>query len=265
MTMERLSGKTALITGAGSGIGRGTAEAMAAEGAKVIVTDVDKDGGKQTVDAICAAGGAAEFRVHDVTSEDSWKQVLSALDTLHVLVNNAGICVSAMLTEMSTETWRKQMAINLDSMFFGAKYAMPLLEKSGAGSIINVSSVAGLKGVPGLSGYCASKGGVRLFTKAIAVECAMAKKNVRVNSIHPGAIETPIWVKMGYDGELPPPDAVKYSNAMEMARQASVAATPVGHAGAPADIAAGVVFLASDESRFITGIELVIDGGVMAA
>lgn len=262
--MGRLDGKTALVTGAGSGIGRGCAVALAAEGASLIVTDLDGEGGKGTCDAIRSAGGSAEFRQHDVASEESWKQVLSGLERLHVLVNNAGICVSARLAEMTYETWRRQLAINLDSMFFGAKYAMSLLEKSGSGSMINISSVAGLKGIAGLTGYCASKGGVRLFTKALALECAAAGKNVRVNSIHPGAIETPIWVKMGYNGELPPPDAVKYSNAMEMARAASVAATPIGHAGQPADIAAGVVFLASDESRFITGTELVIDGGVMA-
>jgi NAD(P)-dependent dehydrogenase (short-subunit alcohol dehydrogenase family) len=199
-----------------------------------------------------------------VASEASWAEALSGIDKLHVLVNNAGICVSAPLAEMSYETWRRQLAINLDSMFFGCKAAMPLLEKSGSGSIINVSSVAGLKGVPGLSGYCASKGGVRLFSKALALECAAAKRNVRVNTIHPGAIETPIWVKMAYDGNEPPGDAKQYSNAMEMARQASEAATPIGHAGLPADIAAGVVFLASDEARFVTGTELVIDGGVMA-
>lgn len=262
--MGRLNGKIALVTGAGSGIGRGCALALAKEGAALIVTDLDKDSGAETCRAIGAAGGKAEFRHHDVASEDSWKRVLNGLEHLHVLVNNAGICVSARLSEMSYDTWRRQLAINLDSMFFGAKYAMPLLEKSGSGSMINISSVAGLKGIAGLSGYCASKGGVRLFTKAVAMECAAAKKGVRVNSIHPGAIETPIWVKMGYDGDLPPPDAVKYSNAMEMARAASVAATPIGHAGEPTDIAAGVVFLASDESRFITGTELVIDGGVMA-
>jgi NAD(P)-dependent dehydrogenase (short-subunit alcohol dehydrogenase family) len=262
--MGRLDGKAALVTGAGSGIGRGCATALAAEGASLIVTDLDEKGGKGTCDAIRSAGGRAEFRQHDVASEESWKHVLSGLEQLHVLVNNAGICVSARLAEMSYEIWRRQLAINLDSMFLGAKYAMPLLEKSGSGSMINISSVAGLKGIAGLTGYCASKGGVRLFTKALAMECASAKKGVRVNSIHPGAIETPIWVKMGYNGDLPPPDAVKYSNAMEMARAASVAATPIGHAGDPADIAAGVVFLASDESRFITGTELVIDGGVMA-
>ncbi|HEY1710341.1 MAG TPA: glucose 1-dehydrogenase [Rhizomicrobium sp.] len=266
--MGRLAGKIALVTGAGSGIGRACAEALAAEGAKVAVSDIDRKGGAETTAAIKNAGGEAIFQHHDVSDEESWKTMLAAVKgafgALHVLVNNAGICVAAPLAEMTTETWRRQLAINLDSMFFGAKHAMPLLVEAGGGSIVNLSSVAGLKGVPGLSGYCASKGGVRLFTKAVALECAQAHNNVRVNSVHPGAIETPIWVKMGYNGDLPPPDAVKFSNAMEMARAASVAATPVGHAGVPTDIAQGVVFLASDESRFITGTELIIDGGVMA-
>lgn len=262
--MKRLEGKIALITGAAGGIGRACAQAMAAEGADVIVGDVDNDGGGETCAAVLKDGGKAVFRNHDVASEASWQRVLGTLSTLDILVNNAGVCIAAPLAEMSYESWRRQFAINLDSIFFGCKLSMPLLEASSRGSIINISSVAGLKGVPGLSGYCATKGGVRLFTKAVALECAAAKKGVRVNSIHPGAIETPIWVKMAYDGNLPPPDAVKYSNAMEMARDASVAATPIGKAGAPMDIAAGVVFLASDESRFITGTELVIDGGVMA-
>jgi NAD(P)-dependent dehydrogenase (short-subunit alcohol dehydrogenase family) len=263
--MGRLEGKIALVTGAGSGIGRSCAIAMALEGAFVAVTDVDDRGGRETCAAIAATGGTARFHHHDVASEQSWKDVLGAVGSpLHVLVNNAGICIAASLAEMSFESWRRQIAINLDSMFLGTKYAMPLLAASGGGSIVNISSVAGLKGVAGLAGYCATKGGVRLFTKAVALECAQAGNKVRVNSVHPGAIETPIWVKMGYDGELPPPDAARFSNAMEMARAASVAATPMGHAGKPGDIASAVVFLASDEASFVTGSELVVDGGVMA-
>ena len=263
--MGRLSGRIALVTGAGGGIGRGCALALAKEDADVIVTDIDEAGGRETCALVQSAGGRARFHCHDVASEESWKAVLaSAGPTLNVLVNNAGICIAVPLAEMSLESWRRQLAINLDGVFFGTKLAMPLLAKSGNGSIINVSSVAGLKGIAGLSGYCASKGAVRMFSKAVALECAQARNNVRVNSVHPGAIETPIWVKMAYDGEMPPPDAARFSNAMEAARAASVAATPLGHAGVPADIAAGVVFLASDDARFITGTELVIDGGVMA-
>jgi NAD(P)-dependent dehydrogenase (short-subunit alcohol dehydrogenase family) len=261
--MGRLSGKVALVTGGGSGIGRACAVAMAGEGAALIVTDIDGPGGQETCAMIASAGGHAVFHAHDVASEQAWDRVLSHVDTLHVLVNNAGICIATPLAEMSCDSWRRQFAVNVDGVFLGTKRAVPLLAGSGGGSIVNMSSVAGLKGIAGLSGYCATKGAVRLFTKAVALECAQAGNKVRVNSIHPGAIETPIWVKMGHDGTLPP-DAARYGDAMSAARAASVAATPLGRAGTPEDIAAGAIFLASDESRFITGIELVIDGGVMA-
>lgn len=261
--MGRLDGKIALVTGAASGIGRSAAVAMACEGASLIVTDVDRAGGLRTRDMIVSAGGRAAFHLHDVTREASWSQALSGLHELHVLVNNAGRCAATPLSEMSYDSWRRQLAVNLDGVFFGVKLALPLLASTGKGSIINISSVAGLKGIAGLSGYCASKGAVRLFTKAVALECAQAGNQVRANVICPGAIETPIWSKMGNDGARPE-DAAQYELAMSAARTASMAATPLGHAGAPADVAAGVVFLASDESRFITGAELVIDGGVMA-
>ncbi|MBV9991166.1 MAG: SDR family oxidoreductase [Alphaproteobacteria bacterium] len=261
--MGRLSGRIALVTGAASGIGRSSAIAMAREGAELIVTDVDAAGGLQTRDMIVSTGGRAVFHLHDVTRENAWAQVLSGLGELHVLVNNAGHCAAAPLSEMPYELWRRQLSVNLDGVYFGVKLAMPLLAKSGKGSIVNISSVAGLKGIAGLSGYCASKAAVRLFTKAVALECAAAGNKVRVNAICPGAIETPIWVKMGNGGALPS-DAKRYGEAMETARAASVTATPLGHAGAPSDVASGVVFLASDESSFVTGTELIIDGGVMA-
>jgi NAD(P)-dependent dehydrogenase (short-subunit alcohol dehydrogenase family) len=262
--MTGLKHKVAVVTGGGSGIGRACALALAREGAQVIVTDIDAGGGRECCAAIAASGGNARFHHHDVASEESWKTVLGSLaGTLHVLVNNAGICIAAPLAEMSAASWRRQLAVNLDGVFFGTQQAVPMIAHSGGGAIVNISSVAGLKGVAGLSGYCASKGAVRLFTKAVALECAAAGNKVRVNSIHPGAIETPIWMKMAYDGNAPPDEAAR-SNAMEAARAASVAATPLGRAGVPQDIAAGVVYLASDEARFVTGIELVIDGGVMA-
>ena len=181
-----------------------------------------------------------------------------------MLVNNAGVCIAMPLLDMPLQTWRRQMAVNLDGVFLGTKAALPLIAAAGGGSIVNVSSVAGLKGIAGLSGYCATKGGVRLFTKAVALECAQAKNGVRVNSIHPGAIETPIWIKMGNSGDLPPADDRRNVDLMAQARAASVAATPLGFPGAPSDIAAAVVYLACEESRFVTGAEFVIDGGVMA-
>jgi NAD(P)-dependent dehydrogenase (short-subunit alcohol dehydrogenase family) len=204
----------------------------------------------------------------DVASEASWTSFVDYVGrefgALHILVNNAGICISRRLLDMSFEAWRRQMSINLDGIFLGSKAALPLMARSGIGAIINVSSVAGLKGIAGMTGYCASKGGVRLFTKALALECAQMKNNIRVNSIHPGAIETPIWLKLGNDGVLPSADGGRNSDAMEEIRAAGATATPVGHAGMPADIAAGVVYLASDDARFVTGTELIIDGGVMA-
>jgi NAD(P)-dependent dehydrogenase (short-subunit alcohol dehydrogenase family) len=263
--MGRLEGKTALVTGAGSGIGRGCAVALAAEGARVIVTDVDEKGGRETCEEI---GKAAQFHKLDVSDEGAWKDIAALTrkeaGALHVLVNNAGVCISVPVAEMSFETWKRQLAINLDSMFLSTKYLIPLMTESGGGSIVNLSSVAGLKGIPGLTGYCASKGGVRLYTKALALECAQAKNKIRVNSIHPGAIETPIWVKMVNKGEMPDLSERRNADFMEQTRSVAASVTPLGFYGLPSDIAAGVVFLASDESRFITGIELVIDGGVYA-
>lgn len=264
--MNRLTGKITLVTGAASGIGRACAIALAREGAIVANADIDESGLRQTSAIIQAKGDAAKTYTLDVTQEQAWQTTLQSikrdLGALHVLVNNAGICVASPIGEMSYETWRRQFAINLDSMFFAAKHAVPLMAASGGGSIVNMASVAGLRGIAGLAGYCASKAGVRMFTKSLALECAAAKNNVRANSIHPGAIETPIWIKMAHGGDLPP--AGTNNNAMEKARAASEAATPVGHAGTPEDIAAGVVYLASDDARFVTGAELVIDGGVMA-
>jgi NAD(P)-dependent dehydrogenase (short-subunit alcohol dehydrogenase family) len=266
--MGRLGNKIAIVTGGGSGIGRGCAIALAAEGARVIVGDIDEKGAAETCAAVVAKGGGARARPLDVASEASWKSFVDFVErefgALHILVNNAGICISKPLLDTSYEAWRRQMSINLDGVFLGTKAALPLLAKSGGGSIVNVSSVAGLRGIAGMSGYCASKGGVRLFTKAVALECARMKDNIRVNSIHPGAIETPIWLKLGNDGDMPAMEAGRNSDAMEQVRAAGAAATPIGHAGVPADIAAGVVYLASDDSRFVTGTELIIDGGVMA-
>ncbi|HLJ53183.1 MAG TPA: glucose 1-dehydrogenase [Rhizomicrobium sp.] len=266
--MGRLENRIAIVTGAASGIGRGCALALAHEGARVVLGDVDEKGMAETCAAIKSEGGMARSKLLDVASEASWTSfvdyVAREFGALHVLVNNAGICISRRLLDMSFEAWRRQMSINLDGVFLGCKAALPLMARSGLGAIINVSSVAGIKGIPGMTGYCASKGGVRLFTKALALECAQAKNNIRVNSIHPGAIETPIWLKLGNDGVLPARDDGRNSDAMEEVRAAGAAATPLGHAGVPADIAAGVVYLASDAAGFVTGTELIIDGGVMA-
>lgn len=270
--MGRVSGKVALVTGAASGIGRGAAVALAAEGAKVVVTDVDEAGLKETVDLISKAGGTASAHAQDVTSEERWKDIVAAAKDefggLHILVNNAGIGIGVPIFEMSYEDWRRQQAINVDGVFFGVKHGIPLIAASGGGSVINISSVAGLNGAPGLAGYCATKGAVRLFTKAVALECAQAQMKVRVNSVHPGIIDTAIWQKIPQSGSA----GALASEALQIKPGANTldpndiaaAGVPLGYAGLASDIAAGIVFLASDESRYITGSELVIDGGMTA-
>jgi len=266
--MGRVSGKIALVTGAGSGIGRGAALALAAEGATVVATDVDEVGNAETVAEIMKAGGKAVGMAHDVTSEARWEDVVADVKkgqgALHILVNNAGIGIAADIFNMDYADWQRQMSINVDGVFFGVKHAIPLIAASGGGSVINISSVAGLQGAPGLAGYCATKGAVRLFTKAVALECAQANMNVRVNSVHPGIIDTAIWTKIpqGGVGSLQIDGVQEGANAIDP--NALGAASPLGYAGLPKDIAAGILYLASDESRYMTGSELVIDGGLTA-
>ncbi|HUZ12225.1 MAG TPA: glucose 1-dehydrogenase [Caulobacteraceae bacterium] len=259
--MGRVEGKVALVTGGASGIGAGCAEALAREGARVVISDIQDVKGAEVVAAIEKAGGRARFVRHDVTSEDAWLGVVADIERqegrLDILVNNAGIGLgSASITTMTLEDWRRQQAINVEGVFLGIKHSLPLMRKAGhGGSIVNMSSVAGLKGSPTLAAYCATKGAVRLFTKSIAMECANAKDGVRVNSVHPGIIETPIWLGIagvGPTGANAPPDL----DAM------SAMAVPLGVKGLPSDIANGVLWLASDESRYVTGAELVIDGGL---
>jgi NAD(P)-dependent dehydrogenase (short-subunit alcohol dehydrogenase family) len=262
-----MSDKIALVTGAADGIGRACALTLAREGARVFAADVDRDGLAETA-GLAGPAGVVEAVPLDVTSEVEWAGVVSEIErkagALHALVNNAGLCISAPLLETTNDIWRRQQAVNLDGVFLGVRAALPLLARAGGASVVNVSSVAGLTGVAGLSAYCATKGGVRLFTKAVALECAAARNGVRVNSVHPGAIETAIWAKMQNEGRLDP-GSNSVDDLMEVARKASVAATPLGFPGAPQDIAEGVLYLCSDAARFVTGAELVIDGGVFAS
>jgi NAD(P)-dependent dehydrogenase (short-subunit alcohol dehydrogenase family) len=247
----RVAGKVALVTGGASGIGRGCAERLAEEGAQVVVTDIQDHLGEELAKRI----GATYLR-HDVTDEDAWVSVIGEVKARHrrldVLVNNAGIGLSSSVLDMSLADWRRQTAVNLDGVFLGTKHAIPLMRQGGGGSIVNMSSVAGLKGAPNLAGYCATKGGVRLFTKAVAMECAGAKDGIRVNSVHPGIIETPIWLTVLPSGTNEPPDLDALSEL----------AVPLGVKGLPTDIANGVLWLASDEARYVTGMEMVIDGGL---
>jgi len=258
--MGLVDGKVAMVTGGGSGIGRACAQTLAREGAQVVVTDIDAQGMAATVGAIEAAGGVALSLSHDVTDEDAWRDVLKTTRArfggLHILVNNAGIGIGGPLLEMSLEDWRRQNAINLDGVFLGTKHAIPLIDGSGGGSIIIMSSVAGLRGSPGLAGYSASKGGVRLFAKSAALECAAAGLNVRINTVHPGVIDTPIWTKIPSGGLSGGANAINPET-----RAATTAAQRVGRAEEVAD---GVLYLASDLSSYVNGSELVIDGGLMA-
>ena len=198
----QVQGKVALVTGGASGIGEAVCELLAREGASVAVTDVDDLRGPEVVARIKKAGGEASFWHHDVTSEARWIEVVTEVmkryGRLDVLVSNAGIGIAVpSITQMSLADWRRQTAINLDGVFLSVKHGLPAMRKTGGGSVIMMSSLAGLRGSASLSGYCATKGGVRLFAKAIAMECATFGDGIRVNSVHPGIIDTPIWGKIG--------------------------------------------------------------------
>lgn len=257
--MGQVKGKSALVTGAASGIGRATALTLAREGASVMVTDINKAGADAVAAEIVAAGGAAQAMQHDTTDESHWETVIAAtvaaFGKLNVLVNNAGIAISGPIETFSLADWRKQQAVNVDGVFLGVKHAIPAMRAAGGGSIINLSSIAGLRGNrSGLGAYSATKGAVRLFTKTAALEGA--KDKIRVNSVHPGIIETPIW-----DAILPGGEAGRNSGDLNKRAAASV---PTGVLGQPQDIANGILFLASDQSSYMTGSELVIDAGVTA-
>jgi len=256
---DRVKGKVALVTGGASGIGRASALLLAKEGAAVAVTDIQDDQGRDVAAAIEKNDGRAIYLHHDVASEAAWESVVADVKAkfgrLDILVNNAGIAIAGSVLTMTLADWRRQTAINLDGVFLGVKHSLPLIRASGGGSIINISSLAGLKGSATLAGYCATKGGVRLFSKAVAMECGAARDNVRVNSIHPGIIETPIWLGIVPGAGQPGANAPNLDQISEMA-------VPIGKKGLPEDIAAGVLYLASDESRYVTGSELVIDGGL---
>ena len=260
--MGLVNGKVALVTGGASGIGKASAERLAQEGATVVVTDVQVKAGETVVAGIVAAGGKASFLKHDVSSEDEWIGVVAEVRKLHgrldILVNNAGIGVGGLVTEMTLELWRKQQSINVEGVFLGVKHSLPLMRDGGGkGSIINISSVAGLKGAAGMSGYCATKGAVRLFTKSVALECAAAGDGIRCNSVHPGIIDTPIWDTIS---DSVPLASQPGANRIDLDALTAMA-SPIARPGAPREIADGVLYLASEMSSYVTGTELVIDGG----
>lgn len=259
MGAGRVEGKVAIVSGGASGIGRACALRLAEEGATVMVTDIQDDAGAETVALIREATGVADYMPHDVTDEQAWADVVGKtvanMGGLDILVNNAGIAIGGSIVEMTLDDWQRQQAINLDGVFLGVKHSIPAMRDSGGGSIINMSSVAGLKGAASLAAYNATKGGVRLFTKGVALECAQNHWNVRVNSVHPGIIDTPIWSKINpelmEDGQPQlDPDAI------------AALAVPSGQLGTAHDIANAVLFLGSDDSSYMTGTEVVVDGGL---
>lgn len=253
--MGRVQGKIAIVTGAASdpGLGHASALALAAEGAKLVVTDVDAAGAERCAKKIRDAGGEAIALEHDVTSEAGWAEVLAktvkAFGRIDVLVNNAGIAVLKPLADLTLADWNRQIEVNLTSVFLGCRAAAAEMRKSGGGSIVNLSSVAGLIGLPLTTAYAASKGGVRLMTKAIAIE--LGKDQIRCNSVHPGVIWTNMQAGAGYGSR-------ERSEAMS-------ASLPLGRVGEPSDIANIVLYLSSDESNYVTGAEFVVDAGMSAA
>lgn len=253
--MGRLQDKIALVTGAGSdrGIGAATARRFAEEGAFVYLTDIDADRVEAVAASIRNAGGAAEALAHDVTSEADWDKVFAKIEQQHgrldAIVNNAGIAILKPIANLTSADWAKQNSVNLDSVFYGTQRAVKLMRKIGkGGSIINLSSIGGLVGVPACAAYGAAKGGVRIFSKTVAMECAA--EGIRCNSVHPGMIETEMQDVARRDN----PEGFKEI----------VASVPMKRLGEPVDIANMILFLASDEANYVTGGEFVVDGGVTA-
>lgn len=253
--MGRVANKVALITGGTAGIGYASAELMCREGAKVVITDLRPKEGEASAQKLRDQGYDAMFIEQDVTDEILWPKVIAAVvkqyGRLDILVNNAGVGEETNLEESDLAHWRFVNAVNMEAVFMGTKNAIKQMKLNGGGSIINISSIEGLVGDQKFAAYNASKGGVRLFTKSAALYCAEKKYNIRVNSLHPGFTQTPMV-----------DNAVNIFSAADAERINREIA--VGYMAEPIDQAYGILFLASDESRYMTGSELVIDGGFTA-
>src|ERR1700751_5358629 len=263
-TGQRLVSKVAIVTGAASGIGAETARTFAQHGAKVLLTDSNAALGKTVAKELSDSGGTATFAVQDVCDEALWATIVAQAEKsygqLDILCNIAGISgrdpnmtmqtsltAGPRLDEQTLEQWNRVMEVNATGVFLGTKAAIPAMRRAGGGSIVNISSICGIIGSHANAAYHASKGAVRIFSKAAAIQYAPDK--IRVNSVHPGFVDTPLTVPA-------------HSNP-EIARR-RIEATPLGRFGTPADIAAGCLYLASDEASWVTGSELVIDGGMTA-
>jgi NAD(P)-dependent dehydrogenase (short-subunit alcohol dehydrogenase family) len=249
--MSDLTDRIAVVTGGASGIGRATARRFAEAGATVILVDRNAEGLATAVESLGDAGHRGVTM--DVTDESAWMKLAGDIDQdagrLDVLVNNAGFGVFRSIADTTLDHWRTIMAVNLDSVFLATKHLLPLLARSEAGAIVNMSSIRGIAAAANAGSYCAAKGAVRMFTKATALECAALGNGVRANSIHPGHIATPL-------------SAGAHADPATAARL--LADIPVGRVGTPEEIANAILFLASDASRYMTGAELVVDGGSTA-
>jgi NAD(P)-dependent dehydrogenase (short-subunit alcohol dehydrogenase family) len=258
-TGGRVANKVALVTGAASGIGRATAFLLADEGAGVVVTDITANAGEKVAQEIVSQGRRALFFPLDVSDETAWQraidQTLQVFGKLDIAVNNAGIAFARPVADMTLLEWQRLFQVNLDAVFLGTKYAIRAMQTGYGGSIINVASASGIKASAGASAYCASKAAVRMFSKTVALECAAAGSKIRVNTVSPGGVKTPIWEKMDFW-----PDLVAKHGGQEGAWKSLAGSSTEGFY-LPEEIAQAILFLASDDSAYMNGVELVIDRG----
>lgn len=266
--MNSVQGKVAVITGGARGIGAATAQLLAKAGAQVVVTDLNEEGGNATVAAIGPDGGEAVFVRHDVTKEADWEAVMARTQEhfggLDILVNNAGVLLSKPLEATTLEEYHSVTGPNLDGVFLGIKHAIPAMKERAAnspagGSIVNLSSIAGIIGAPGEAIYSMTKGGVRLLTKSAAIECATFGYRIRVNSVHPGVVDTAMGDQLVADYVT-----LGLGENEAAVREYMISRHPLGRLATADDIARAILFLASDDAAFITGTELVVDGGFTA-
>ncbi len=268
LSAQRLKGRVAFVSGGLRGIGLACARRFLAEGAEVVLSDLDAEDGDTAREVMAQLGQAASYISANVAKEEDWERAIALVKErhgkCHILVNNAGTDLTGPVEDITLESWRRIMSINVDGVFLGTKHFVPLMAQSGTdfrggSSIINVSSIMGLVGMNEVSAYNASKGAVRLFTKGIAIEFAQKKMPIRANSLHPGFVETPLlkagfqrWVDQGFAEK--PDDLVA----------GVVGMTPIGRLAQPEELASAAFFLASEDSSYMTGGELVIDGGYTA-